>query len=172
MEALGIDLRFIIVTIIGFVCLVWILKKYAFGPVYNMLDERQKNIQGNLDEAQSRRDEMVRLQHEYEQRLAQIEDEARDKIQAAVRDAQAARDEIIAKAHAESETIVARGQQEITRERERAMAEMRNQIADLAVSAAGRLIKQNLDGAGHTKLIDDVIAGLGQSGQRQPGGAQ
>ena len=172
LQALGINPAGILLSAIGFVLLFLTLKKYAFGPIYGMLEQRQENIRGNIDEAQSRRDEMVKLQHEYEARLAKIEDEARDKIAVAVREAQAARDEIVAKAHAESEAILARGQQEVIRERERAMAEMRNQIAELAVSAAGRVIKQNLNGASHGQLIDDVIAGIGKSGQfTQPGGA-
>src|SRR5262249_28969159 len=144
LASLGISLKFIALSAIGFLLLFLILKKFAFGPIYGMLEQRQENIRGNLDEAQARRDEMVRLQHEYEERLAKIEDEARDKIQAAVRDAQTARDEILARAHADAEAIVQRGNEEVTRERERAMLEMRNQIADLAVSAAGKVIKQSL----------------------------
>lgn len=161
LQTLGIDAQFIFLAALGFILLFLILRKYTFGPVYNILQQRQESIRNNLDEAQARRDEMVRLQREYEERLAKIEDEARDKIQAAVRDAQAARDEILARAHAESEAIVQRGQEEVTRERERAMLEMRNQIAELAVTAAGRVIKQSLNTQSHAALIEDVINGIG-----------
>ena len=161
MEALGIDFKFILIQAIGFLCLVAILVKFAFGPILRLLESRQKHIQGNIDEAQSRRDEMVRLQHDYEDRLAKIEDEARDKIQAAVRDAQAARDEIVAKAKADSDAIVARGREEIEQEKRKALIEMRDQVAELAIGAASRVVKTNLDGPNHARLIDDVIAGLG-----------
>jgi F-type H+-transporting ATPase subunit b len=173
-DALGIDFRFILVQAIGFLILVFILAKFAFGPILNLLQQRQSTIQGNLDEAQSRRDEMVRLQEEYQRRLAQIEDEARDKVQAAVKEAQAARDEIIAKAQADREAIVARGQEEMQRERESAMAAMRNQIADLAFQAANRAVKGNLNSSSHAQLIDDVISGIGSSanGAANSGGAR
>ncbi len=85
LATLGIDLRFLLVATVGFVLLFLLLKKFTFGPIFNMLQARQDNIKNNLDEAEARRAEMVRLQNEYETRLAQIEDEARDKIQAAVK---------------------------------------------------------------------------------------
>jgi F-type H+-transporting ATPase subunit b len=163
-EALGIDPKFIIVTAVAFVVLFLLLKKLAFGPIFNMLQARQDNIRHNLDEAQSRRDEMVRLQHEYEERLAKIEDEARDKIQAAVKDAQAARDEILQRAQSDAETIVQRGQADIERQRQQAMVEMRNQVADLAIQAASRVVHSHLNAGNHSALIDEVISGVGQNG--------
>lgn len=164
MDVFGIELRFFIVQLVGFVIMVFILSKYAFRPILDMLQARQDNIRHNLDEAEERRNEMVSLQNQYQQRLAQIEDEARDKVQAAVRDAQAARDEIINRAHTDSQEIIARGQQDIAREREQAMAEMRDQIAELAIAAASRVTRQTLDRQNHARLIDEVIANIGTNG--------
>ena len=171
MEALGIEPRFILVQAAGFLILVFILAKFAFGPIYGLLQARQDTIRHDLDQAEARRVEMERLQREYEQRLAQIEDEARDKIQAAVKDAQAARDEIIARAQEQSQDIVRRGYEDTQRERDKAMAEMRDQLADLAVTAASRVIKRNLDPGSHAQLIDEVIAGVGSNGAAPRGGS-
>lgn len=168
MEQLGIDPKFILVQAVGFIILVFILSKYAFGPLLGLLQQRQDTIRHSLDEAESRRVEMERLQHEYEARLAKIEDEARDKIQAAVKEAQAARDEIIARAHADSETIVQRGNESMARERTKALAEMRDQIAELAIQAASQVVQRSLDGSSHAALIDGVIAGIGQNGAVSP----
>jgi F-type H+-transporting ATPase subunit b len=162
-DALGIDLRFIVIQALGFLVLMFILAKFAFGPIYNLLAQRQGTIQGNLDEAQRRRDEMVRLQEEYQQRLAQIEDEARDKVQAAVKEAQAARDEIIAKAQADREAIVARGNEELARERDKALATMRDEIAELAYQAANRAVRGNLAAGAQQQLIGEVVAGINAS---------
>jgi F-type H+-transporting ATPase subunit b len=164
LETLGIDFRFVLVMVVGFLLLFLILKKFAFGPIFGILQQRQDTIRGNLDEAESRRDEMVRLQHEYEERLAKIEDEARDKIQAAVKEAQSARDEILARAREESEAIVQRGNESMARERTKAMAEMRDQIANLAIQAASQVVQRSLDAPSHAALIDGVIAGIGQNG--------
>ncbi|HEX8237947.1 MAG TPA: F0F1 ATP synthase subunit B [Abditibacteriaceae bacterium] len=164
LESLGIEPRFLFTIAVGFVILFLVLKKFAFGPIFNMLQARQDNIRHNLDEAQSRRDEMVRLQHEYEDRLAKIEDEARDKIQAAVKDAQAARDEILQRAQVDAQTIVQRGHADIERQRQQAMVEMRNQVADLAIQAATLVVHSHLNAGNHSALIDEVIAGVGQPG--------
>lgn len=160
LDQLGIDFRFILLSFIGFALLVFILTRYAFGPILKTLQARQTTIVSNLDEAQSRRDEMVKLQHQYEDRLAKIEDEARDKVQAAVREAQIARDDIITRARAESDAIFKRGQEELSQERAKMLVESRDQIADLAVNAATKLVKQNLDAGAHARLIDDVIQDL------------
>ena len=170
-DALGIDLKFIAIQAIGFLILMFILIKYAFGPIYALLAQRQTTIQGNLDEAQKRRDDMVHLQTDYQQRLVKIEDEARDKVQAAVKEAQAARDEILAKANADREAIVARGSEEMQRERDKALASMRDEIAELAFQAANRAVRGNLPASAQSQLISEVVAGISAGKLAQNGSA-
>ncbi len=161
LQLFGIELKFFLTISIGFLVLFFVLKTYAFGPIFGMLQARQDKIRGDLDDAEARRNEMVALQKQYEERLAQIEDEARDKIQEATRQAQVAREDLLEKARAEAQAIVERARGEIVREQEIANAEMRNQIAQLSTQVAGRLIKQTLDPNAHARLIDDIIAGIG-----------
>jgi F-type H+-transporting ATPase subunit b len=169
LKSFGIEPQFLLIQIIGFSILVFILAKFAFGPIYKMLEQRQSTIRGNLDEAEARRNEMVRLQKDYEDRLAKIEDEARDKIQAAVKEAQAARDEIVTKAREESTRIVARGQEEIESERQKAMVEMRNQIAEMAIAAATQAVRGNLNAQNHSALIEQAINSIGSNGSASNG---
>ena len=161
LETLGIDPRFILVAIVGFIALMFVLIKFAFGPLVNTLQARQDKIVGDLDEAQAKRDEMIALQRDYETRLASIEDEARDKIQSAVKEAQAARDEIITRAQADAQAIIVRGQAEVDAERAKSLTEARNQIVDLATLMASRSAQENLSAAGQSNLIDDAIAKFG-----------
>ncbi len=164
LTSLGIDGKFLVIQTVGFIIMVVVLAKYAFGPMVAMLQQRQDTIQGNFDEAEARRNEMVKLQREYEDRLAKIEDEARDKIQVAVREAQAARDEIMTRAKSEAETVIERGKIDMAQQQAQAMVTMRNQLADLTVQAASRVVKENLNTTSHAKLIDDAIADLGLAG--------
>lgn len=163
LQSFGIDLKFLLVQIAGFLLLIAILSKFAFGPIYKMLEARQSNIRGNLDEAESRRNEMVRLQEDYENRLAKIEEEARDKIQGAIREAQVVRDDILEKAREESARIIERGNEEMQSERAKAMAEMRNEIAEMAIAAATQAVRGNLNAQNHSALIDQAIASIGES---------
>jgi len=164
LTALGIDPLYILISLIGFVALAYILVNFAFKPILGTLDARQQKIVGDLDEAQSRKDEMVRLQAEYSTRLAQIEDEARDKIQAAVKEANAAKEEILVRAREEATHIVQRGREEVEAERSKALVESRNQIVDLATTMASLTVKETLNASGQVRIIDDVIAGIGKNG--------
>lgn len=161
LETLGIEPRFILISLVGFLILLFVLSKFAFGPLVRTLQARQDKIRGDLDEAQARRDEMVALQRDYETRLAAIEDEARNKIQAAVKEAQSARDEILSRAHTDAQAIVLRGQEEAASERSKSLVEARNQIVDLATLMARQSARENLSAAGQTGLIDDAIAKIG-----------
>lgn len=161
LETLGIEPRFILVSLVGFLILLYVLMNFAFKPLVGTLNARQDKIRGDLDEAEAARNRMITLQREYEQKLAAIEDEARDKIQAAVREAQAARDEMIRKAQDDAAGIIARGQAEVEAERAKALTEARNQIVDLATLMATQTARQNLNAQGQSALIDDAIAKIG-----------
>lgn len=158
---LGIEPRFILISLVGFLILLFVLMKFAFGPIAATLQARQDKIKGDLDEAESRRNEMVALQRDYETRLAAIEDEARNKIQAAVKEAQSARDEILTRAHTDAQAIVQRGNEEIASERAKSLTEARNQIVDLATLMARQSARENLSAAGQAGLIDDAITKIG-----------
>lgn len=166
LELLGIEPQFVLVALVGFVILVFVLSKFAFGPLSATLQARQDKIKSDLDEAQARRDEMVRLQQDYENRLAAIEDEARDKIQAAVREAQAARDEILRRAQEDAQSIVRRGEEEVAAERAKSLVEARDQIVDLATLMARQSAAQDLDARGQAGLIDQAIASISASNGR------
>lgn len=161
LRTLGIDPRFVLISLVGFMILLYVLMNFAFKPLVGTLNARQDKIRGDLDEAEAARNRMITLQREYEQKLAAIEDEARDKIQAAVREAQAARDEMIRKAHDDAAAIITRGQAEVEAERAKALTEARNQIVDLATMMASQTARQNLNAGGQSALIDDAIAKIG-----------
>ncbi len=161
LQTLGIDPRFILVSLVGFLILLYVLMNFAFKPLVGTLNARQDKIRGDLDEAEASRNRMISLQRDYEQKLAAIEDEARDKIQVAVREAQAARDQMVARAHEDAAAIVARGHAEAEAERAKSLAESRNQIVDLATMMATQAARQNVSANGQTALIDDAIARIG-----------
>jgi F-type H+-transporting ATPase subunit b len=162
--ALGLDPKFLLIQAVAFVLLLVVLTKFVFRPLLNILEARQANIRNDLDSAEARRVEMERLQKDYETRLAQIEDEARDKIQQAIKQAEGIRDEILAKARAESEQVLAAGREEIDRDRIRSMAQMRNEVADLAIHAAQTVVGKNLSSEGHDQLIAEALSSFQDNG--------
>src|SRR5437660_12572915 len=85
---------------------------------------------------------METSRREYEARLAGIEAEARDRIQAALKEAQGMKEEIIGAAHTEADRLVDHAREEVVRDEQRAMVELRTHVADLAVEAAGKLLRR------------------------------
>lgn len=160
---LNIKPPLLLVNAVGFLLLWWLLTKFLWQPAGQFLAKRQQIIQNNLEEAERQRTEMQRIREEYERRLADIEQEHRDRIQAAQREAHAARDELLAEARAERDRIVAAGVQEIQREKEKALVEIRDQVVDLAILAAAQVIGRELDEPAHRSLINEVIEGIGRN---------
>ena len=158
---LSLNLPLIITQIVGFGLLLWFLNRFVFKPIFGILDERQRLIQESYDQMDADRARMEETRRQYEQRLAGIEVEAREKIQAAVLEAQALRDNLVADARQQAETIVTQGRNDSERERQAAFLEMRSQIVAIAMSAAGKVVGENLTDARQTKMVDDFIGSVG-----------
>ncbi|MCS6860131.1 MAG: F0F1 ATP synthase subunit B [Abditibacteriales bacterium] len=157
LEQLGIEPNLLLMMAVGFLIVYFILKKFVFGRVSQMFEERSQTIQQQLEAAAQQRLAMEKMRDDYEQRIAQIEEEARTRIAEAVKEAQAARDEMLAQAREQAERIVARGKEEIEREKHKALVEIRDQVAELAILTASKIIERELDEHTHRELIDDVI---------------
>ena len=164
LHSLGIDPRGVITQVIGFAILLWIMNRLLYKPLFGALAQRQADIKATYEQLDADRQRMEATRLEYEQRLTGIEAEAREKIQAAVKEAQSLRDNLVADAHLQVEALMAQGRNETERERQKAFLEMRHQIVALAVSAAGKVVGESMDGERQNKLVDDFIGSIG-SGQ-------
>jgi len=157
LEQLNINSQELLIQVVGFALLAFLLTKFLIRPINALLEERARTIKSNLDEAEKKRQEMVAMRDEYERRIADIESEARERIQEAVRQAHEARDKLLADVRAQAERLLERAREEIAREREKAIVSLRDQVADLAVDIAGRIIEKSLDESAHRALIDDIL---------------
>lgn len=156
-DSLGIAPPQILIHIVGFAILVAFLKKVLYQPIGKILAQRQDTIRRDRHDAAQFRDEMKRRSGELEERLAHLETEVRDRIQAAEREAQRVREELLDQARGERDRIVEAGLAELRREREKALVEIRNLVADLAIKAAGNIIERELDLTAHRAMIDDIV---------------
>jgi F-type H+-transporting ATPase subunit b len=160
-DILHITPQALTLQIASFLVLVWMMRKFLFGPIGGILEARQNEVQNTLDQVYRDREAMETSRREYEQRLAGIEAEARDRIQAAIKEAQGMKEEIIGTARTEAERLVNHAREEVTRERQRALVELRAQVADLAVNAAGKILRQSVDDRAHRELVSDFINQVG-----------
>lgn len=170
LHSLDLDPLGILTQVVCFLVLVWFFKKYAYGPITKLLDDRQAEIKATYDQLDADRAAMQKTRAEYEERLANIEAQAREQIQAAVKEAQELRVSILADAQKQAEATLEKGRADAEREREIAFLEMRRQIVDLTIQAAGKVIDEALDTKKHQALVDDFIGtvALGGIASRRP----
>jgi len=158
---LEISWQAVVLQIAAFLVLIWAVRKYLFGPIGGILEARQSEVQNTLNQVYRDREAMETSRREYEARLAGIEAEARDRIQAALKEAQGMKEEIIGAAHTEADRLVDHAREEVVREKQRAMVELRTHVADLAVEAAGKILRRSVDDRTHRELVSDFINQVG-----------
>jgi F-type H+-transporting ATPase subunit b len=144
---------------VAFLVVLFILKKFAWGPILKSLEERSMGIENALNEAERARQEMSKLQAGNEQLLREARDE-RDKI---LSEAKALKDSIVGeartKASEESTRIITAARLEIENQKKAAITELKNQVATLSVDIAEKLTREKLtDGEKQKALNESLIA--------------
>ncbi|ABS28663.1 F0F1 ATP synthase subunit B [Anaeromyxobacter sp. Fw109-5] len=147
-------------TGITFLVLLFVLGKFAWGPIVKMLAERERTIREAIDSAKRERTEAERLLAEQKALLGKAAREAAELARRNQQEVEAMRQELTARARKEADDLVATARKQIEEEKTKAMSELRAVVADLAIDAASRLVKANLDDASQRKLVEDYIAQL------------
>lgn len=147
-------------TIVVFVVVLFILGKYAWGPILGAIDAREKGIQDTVEEAGRLRDEARALLEEHQRQLADSRRQSQQ-IMAEAREAgEQLRRQIEEKARVEGEAMVERARRDIDREKQAALDELRRESVDLALAAAGRLLNQRLDAEADRAVIQGFLDDL------------
>ncbi len=160
LAGLGIDPKTILIQVIGFLVVLAVLWKFAFGKIGGLLDERRSQITTQIAQLKTDREALDRLTAETRQRLADIETEAQTKIQTAIEQGNAERQQILEQARQEAEDEITRARAEIQREKDEAISELRGVVAELAIDAAGKIITEELNAERHQQIIDASISRL------------
>jgi F-type H+-transporting ATPase subunit b len=151
----------IITQFIGFGVVYLVLKKYAFGSIFQVIDERQKTIASSIEKAEQKSQEMELLKNEYEKKLQSIEQEGHSKIQLAVVEGQRIAAEIVEKAHRDSAARLEHAKLEIQRETDTARALVRQEVVELSSLMASKLIGRNLSNEENEKFVLDLLKQTG-----------
>ena len=157
MEALGFHWPSLIAYLLNFTILLIVLTKFAYKPILKILDERSSNIKDSLELADKVREESAQQQAQLDDQLV----EARKQGQAIIEDARSAAEKLSdqerEKSKKEAEEFLVKAKNDIERERNSAMDELRSNFGGLAVSAAEQIIQRSLDENTHKDIIDNVL---------------
>jgi F-type H+-transporting ATPase subunit b len=157
---IGFNWTFVMV-LITFLVLYLILKKYFFQKVRDFMLAREQKVKDSFDNVDAITQIAESRLAEYNQLLEEMDSKRKEALQQAKKDADNLSQGIIGEAEERASKIISKAQAEIEREKEKSLADMRQQISLLAVYAAEKIIESNLDQSTHQAIIDGVLKEAG-----------
>lgn len=155
---LSINPGLMVWTLICFGISVFILWRYAFGPLQRLLDERRNRIQASLDTAEETRAEALRLLEEYKQTLAKVRGEAEEILERARTSGESTKADILTQAKAQADRRLEQARQQIERDTRAALRDIKAEVADLALLVAEKVTAKSLTDDDHRRLIEDALS--------------
>jgi F-type H+-transporting ATPase subunit b len=160
-EKLGINFGLLIAQIFNVVVLWWLLNRYLFRPVLNMLNERTRRIQESLRDSEQVKEQLARAKQDYDAELARARQEAASILAQAQERAKVQEQEIVAQARRDAERVRTEAREQANQEREQLLRDLKNQMAELVTMTATRVLGEELK-ANHDRLIEESLASLGR----------
>jgi len=160
LEALGFDLAQAITHFVSFLITVWLLKKFAWGPLMNMLEERRAKIAGEFETIEKDKADAAQLTAEYQAKLKEIDNERRAKLVEAAEEGKQMAAEIKASAQDEVKGLREKARGDLERDVAKAKVQLRDDMVAMTMTAVEKVIHEKLDEAKHRELIGKFIDGL------------
>ena len=151
----------ILVTICNTIITFLIVKKFLFKPVRKMLAARAEEVQAMYDQAEADRAEAAAMKKDYTESIANAKAEAAQITQSATRRATVRSEEILAEASRQATDLKKKAEQSIEMERKKAMNEIKDEIADLSIMIASKVVEKDINEADHKRMIEDFIDKVG-----------
>jgi len=157
LDDLGINGPSLIAFMINFILLLVLLTFVLYRPITRMLDKRSAQIKESLEQAEQIKQESVRAEESVKAEIEAGRKEGQAIVAQATQTADRVKEEARVEARKEAESVLSKAQAEIAREREESFNQLRQEFADLAVSAAEKVIEKSLDKKAHEQLIQKAL---------------
>ncbi len=144
-------------TVVCFLVVLVVLKKYAFGPVQKMIDDRRDNIRNTIDEADRVRDEARALLEEHKALIGQAKDEAEEILAEARRISDSQRERVRVETEEDRARRLDETRRQIDQATAQAIGQIREEVGKLSLLAAEKITRRSLDGADQQRLIDEAL---------------
>lgn len=159
---LGVNPWTALFVLLNTLTIFFVAKKFLFGPVMKMIADRQKEIDEMYDAAGQDKLRAEQLRSAYEEKLAAAQQTSDRLVKEAAARGQAREEEILRQANAQAEAVRQKAEADIAREKKKALNDAKNEIADLAMEIAGKVVGRSLDGNDQAALVDQFIKQLGE----------
>jgi len=161
LEFISIDFWTALFTLLNFLLVLFVGKKFLYGPILKIIRDRQQEIDDLYAEAGSAREQAQALQAEYQQKLSAAQATSERRVKEAVARGQAREEEILRKANQEAAAIMDKAAQDIAQEKKKALNDAKNEIAGISLAIAGKVVERELNVADQADLIVRFIIELG-----------
>jgi F-type H+-transporting ATPase subunit b len=158
LTTLGINLTDFLWHTFNFIVLIFLLSRILYKPIVGMLDERQRRVRESMEQAERVRAESERAEQDREAMLADTRRQIQEMLAQATQMAERIQSEAREDAQRRAQQLIERAQLEAQAERAQSMAELRREVASLAVQAAERVINRNLDHQAQRALVEEFLA--------------
>jgi F-type H+-transporting ATPase subunit b len=145
-------------TIVAFAITLWVLKRYAFGPVQKLIDDRRDRIRQSIDEADRAREEARSLLEEHRALIGQAKGQAEEILAEARKVADAQRERLRGELEEDRQRRLAETQRQIEQATAQALGDIRREVAALSLLAAEKITRKSLTDADQKRLIDEALA--------------
>ena len=162
LDVISVNIWNILISIANLVILYLLVKRFLFKPVQKMLSDRQKAVDKVYDEANAARQEAIDDKILYSEKLANAKTEANDIIRTANERANAISEDIISDARSKANAALRKADEDIAFERKKAINEIKNDISDISVDIAEKMIGREINKDDHRELIDSFIDSVGE----------
>ncbi|MDO4521720.1 MAG: F0F1 ATP synthase subunit B [Eubacteriales bacterium] len=142
---------------------MYLIKRFLFKPVKEMLKKRQEMADAQLQDAAKAKEDAMAMKTEYEQNMQDAKNKANEIMTTAQRTATLQSEEMIREAQRQAAAIKEKAEINIAQERRKAVNEVKNEIGEIAVEIAGKVIEREVSEEDHAKLIDEFIANVGEA---------
>ncbi len=157
---LGVNPWTALFILLNTLTIFFVAKKFLFGPVTKIIQDRQKEIDDLYTEADTAKANAQAMEAEYTQRLQGAKQESEDIVRQAVTRGQNREEEILQKANAEADAIREKARTDIAMEKKKALNEAKDEISGLAMTIAEKVVERELNEQDQSQLIDRFLEGL------------
>ena len=160
---MNFELQQILTHALGFLIFVWVLKRFAWGPLLALMEERRNKIVGEFDKIDHQKAEIAKVTADYEARIKEIDNERRAKLVEALKEGKVLAADIKNQAMAEVRALHEKAKTDLQRDVAKAKVQLRDEMIAMTMTAAEKVIREKMDDRKHRELIGQYIDELGKA---------
>ena len=162
LDIISVNIWDILISFANLLIMFLILKRVLFKPVQKMFETRKKQVETIYAEADESRSAAVSMKQEYEAKMASARSEADGLVRNAVQTAQKRSNAIVAEAASQASHIKQKAEEEIAKEKQQMLQDVRGEISDIAVSIASKVVEREINAKDHQGFVDEFIRNVGE----------